>query len=88
MQSFYIIIENGTPYPKGYTTYASAVAAVKNKYCDYLCDQIKEMGTLYDIESILGNVNVPENTETNKTYLYIEKGVHINIYRYVLNLST
>jgi hypothetical protein len=40
------------------------------------------MGSLEDIESTLADVNPPENTETNKTYLYIEKGIHINIYKF------
>jgi len=82
MQSFYIVIENGDPYPTAYKSYAVAVKAVKDKHCEYLLDQIKELGSLEDIESTLADVNVPENTETNKTYLYIEKGIHIYIYRF------
>lgn len=82
MQSFYIIIENGESYPTAYKSYAAAVKAVKDKHGEYLCEQIKQMGDLQDIESILADVNVPENTETNKTYLYIEKGIHIYIHRF------
>ena len=81
MQSFYVIMENGDVYPVGYPTYAAAIKAVKTKHCEYLFDQIKEMGSLEDIESTLADVNVPENRETNKTYLYIEKGIHIYIYK-------
>jgi len=84
MQSLYIITENGEAYPTAYTSYAAAVKAVKEKHGEYLCDWIKQMGRLEDIESVLADINVPENTETNKTYLYIEKGIHIYIYRYVI----
>jgi len=82
MQSFYIVIENGDPYPTAYKSYAAAVKVVKDKHCEYLFDQIKQMDSLEDIESTLADVNPPENTETNKTYLYIEKGIHINIYKF------
>jgi hypothetical protein len=82
MQSFYIIIENGDPYPTAYKSYAAAVNAVKDKHCECLFDKIKELGSLEDIESTLADVNPPENTETNKTYLYIEKGIHIYIHRF------
>jgi hypothetical protein len=33
------------------------------------------------IESVLADINVPENTETNITNLYIEKGINIKIYK-------
>lgn len=82
MQSFYIIIENGESYPTAYKSYAAAVKAVKDKHCEYLFDRIKQMDSLEDIESTLADVNVPENSETNKTYLYIEKGIHIYIHRF------
>ena len=82
MQALYIVIENGDPYPTPYKSYAAAVKAVKDKHCEYLFDQIKQMDSLDDIESTLADVNPPENTETNKTYLYIEKGIHIYIYRF------
>ena len=84
MQSFYIIIENGEAYSTSYKSYAAAVKAVKEKHGEYLCDWIKQMGRLEDIESVLADINVPENTETNKTYLYIEKGIHIYIHRYLI----
>ena len=87
MQSFYAIMENGDVYPVGYPTYAAAVKAVKDKHCEYLCDWIKQMDRLEDIESALADVNVPENTQTNKTYLYIEKGIHIMIYKIPVTAS-
>jgi ActR/RegA family two-component response regulator len=86
--SFYVIIENGEAYPTGYTSYAAAVKAVKSKYCEYLCHQVKQLDMLEDIESVLADVNVPENKETNKTYLYIEKGIHITIYKIPVESSS
>jgi hypothetical protein len=78
MQSFYVVVENGEIYPKLYRTYASAVAAVKEKHHETLEAQIKEVGDLYSIESILADVNVPENS-AGETNLYIEKGINIQI---------
>jgi len=75
---FYIVIENGEPYPKGFKTYNDAVNAVKDKYATVIYDQISEMHDLASIESILADINVPE--APNKTSLYIEKGINIVIY--------
>jgi hypothetical protein len=76
----YIIVENGEAYPMAYKTYKEAVDVVKEKYRTYLEDMIKECLYLPDIESILRDINVPENPE-GKMYLYIEKGIHIYIYK-------
>jgi ActR/RegA family two-component response regulator len=84
MDYAYVVIENGESYPVAYTTYAAAVKAVKEKHCEYLCDWIKQMGRLEDIENILANINVPENTEKNKSCLYIEKGIHIMIHKLII----
>ena len=84
MEYIYIIVENGEPYLKTFKNYKSAVKAVKEKHKEYLEEQIKELYHLDMIESVLADVNVPENTEKNITHLYIEKG--INIYIYKLNL--
>jgi len=85
MQPIYVIIENGEPYPDAYKTYAAAVKAVKDKHCEYLFDQIKQMDSLEDIESTLADVNPPENISANNTYLYIEKGIHIHIHRFFIS---
>jgi hypothetical protein len=81
MESIYIVIENGDPYPTGFTTYKSAVISVKEKHREYLETQIKELVNLSDIEYLLDNINVPENVETGISKLYIEKGINIEIYK-------
>jgi len=78
MKSVYIIIENGDSYPTAYTTYMGAIFAVKEKHQLYIEEQIKDL-EFSDIQNILSDINVPENVETGKTYLYIEKGIHIFI---------
>jgi hypothetical protein len=75
---FYVVVENGEPYPKAFKTYKQAVAAVKEKHATTIEDQIREMGDLASIESILADINVPE--APIKTNLYIEKGINIVIY--------
>lgn len=81
MNFVYIIVENGEAYPNAYTTYKSAVDKIKEKYTEYLVEQIKELYHLDMIESLLADINVPENIETNITKLYIEKGINIVIYK-------
>jgi hypothetical protein len=81
MEYIYIIIENGEPYLKTFKNYKSAVLAIKEKHKEYLQEQIKEIYDLDSIESILADVNMPENTETNITNLYIEKEIYIKIYK-------
>jgi hypothetical protein len=79
MPYVYIIVENGEAYPAAYTKYESAVAAVKAKHKTYIEEQIKELMYLEDIESVLKDINVPENTTTGISQLYIEKGINISI---------
>lgn len=67
MQAVYCVVENGTAYEVAYTTYALAVAAVKEKHKDALSRP-----------DAYADVNVIEST-SNITYLYIEKGIHIYI---------
>jgi len=81
MNFVYIIVENGEAYPNAYNTYKSAIQRVKEKHKNYLEEQIKELYHLDMIESILADINVPENIETNITQLYIEKGINIEIYK-------
>jgi len=75
----YVVIENGEVYPLAYKRYMQALQAVKKKHKEYIEAQIKEIGSLEQIEYILSNINVLENTEKGKTHLYIEKGIHIVI---------
>ena len=81
MEYIYIIVENGEPYLTTFKNYKSAVLAVKQKHKEYLQEQIKELYDLDSIESVLADVNVPENTEKNITHLYIEKEIYIKIYK-------
>jgi hypothetical protein len=81
MEPIYIIVENGVPYPFAYKTYADCIWAVKSKHFQYLEEQIKDLYHLDFIETLLADINVPENTETNITKLYIEKGIHIMIHK-------
>jgi len=85
MEFIYIIVENGEPYLTTFKNYKFAVQAVKEKHKEYLEERIKELHYLDSIESVLADINVEENTEKNKTYLYIEKGIHIYIYRLPIN---
>jgi hypothetical protein len=85
MEYIYIIVENGEPYLKTFKNYKSAVEAVKEKHREYLQEQIKELYQLDMIESVLADVNVPENTKTNITNLYIEKGINIRIIKLSIN---
>ena len=82
IKMFYVVVENGEPYPDAFKTYKQAVAAVKEKYATTIEDQIREVGDLTSIESILANINVPEGH--NKTNLYIEKGINIVIYLFTV----
>ena len=84
MVCFYVIIENGELYPNPYSTYSGAVAAVKEKHKDYLEEQIKELGALDMIESVLADINVAENTHSGVSRLYIEKGINILIQKMTL----
>ena len=80
MDSIYVVIENGDPYPTSYISYASAIAAVQEKYNEIVADQIKEAQG----EAIASNIDSPED-EGGKTYLYVEKGTHIYIYKLPLS---
>ena len=81
MDFIYIIVENGSPYPMAYKTYKLAVDAVKEKHTEYLEEQIKELKYLRDIESVLADINVPENIISGVSKLYIEKGINIEIHK-------
>lgn len=81
MEYIYIVVENGEAYPNAYKNYKSAVKVVKEKHKEYLEEQIKELHYLYDIESVLADINVPENIETGISRLYIEKGINIVIHK-------
>lgn len=73
--SMYVVIENGLPYPHLYTSYASAAAA-QEKYKQVIEEQIEEANGY----PICSEIDVPEHT-SGTTYLYVEKGIHIYIYK-------
>jgi hypothetical protein len=75
MFSVYVVIENGEPYKHVYTSFDSAAAAVKEKHAEEIAEQISN-GYLNSSE-----IDVPEDKLSGKTYLYIEKGIHIYIYK-------
>ena len=76
MSSVYVVIENGDPYENVYTSYASAAAAVKEKHAEEIAEQIRQS----DCYPICSEIDVPEAV-TGTTYLYVEKGIHIYIYK-------
>jgi hypothetical protein len=78
MNAFYVIIENEEPYPIAYGSFESAVAVVKTKHKETIDAQLREANGEYEICSEL---DVPENKITGKTELYVEKGIHIHIYK-------
>lgn len=76
MSSLYVVIENGEPYKNVYRSFASAAAAVKEKYAEEIDEQTREMNG----DPICSEIHVPEEL-TGTTYLYVEKGIHIYIYK-------
>jgi hypothetical protein len=72
----YVVIENGDPYPNIYTSFKSAAAAAQEKYKEVIEGQLREA----DGYPICSELDVPENT-SGTTYLYVEKGIHIYIYK-------
>lgn len=76
MPSVYVVIENGESYANVYTSFASAAAAVKEKHAEEIANQLRES----EGYPICSEIDVPEDI-TGKTYLYVEKGIHIYIYK-------
>lgn len=72
----YIVIENGDPYQNIYTSFKSAAKAAQEKYKEVVEEQMREAGG----ESICSELDIPEDT-SGTTYLYVEKGIHIYIYK-------
>lgn len=77
MTSVYVVIENGDPYTAVYVSFASAAAAVKEKHAEEIDAQVREA----EGGPVCSDVDVAENVLAGKTYLYIEKGIHIYIYK-------
>ena len=70
-------------YPVLYNTYEEAYQAAIEKYKEQLDEERAEFAE--DGLAMASQVDVAENKETGKTYLYIEKGIYITIYRFKLN---
>ena len=77
MSSVYIVVENGEPYKLAYTSFDSAAAAVKEKHKEEVEAQLRELGG----GPICSDLDAPENKVTGKTYLYVEKEIHIYIHK-------
>jgi hypothetical protein len=77
MNAVYIVVENGEPYKIAYSSFASAAAAAKEKHKETVEEQMREA----DGGPICSDLDVPENTLTGKTYLYVEKEIHIYIHK-------
>ena len=77
MSSVYVVIENGEPYENVYTSFASASEAVREKHAEEIAEQIEDSNDY----PICSEIDVPEDILTGKTYLYVEKGIHIYIYK-------
>lgn len=73
----YIVVENGNPYPIAYKSFECASAVVKEKYKERIEEERIELGGY----GMCSEIDVPENVLTNKTYLYIEKEIHIYIHK-------
>jgi len=71
MFSVYVVIENGELYKHVYTSFDSAAAAVKEKYAEQISNDSPDCS----------EIDVPEDILTGNTYLYLEKGIHIYIYK-------
>ena len=73
----YVVVENGEPYLKVFRTYSEAISAVKERHAEALEEDLilsKEFSC-----PVINTVDSPE--AEGKTYLYIEKGIHIYVYR-------
>lgn len=76
MSSVYVVIQNGEPYKNVYTSFASAADAVKEKHAEEIAEQIRVSSY-----PICSEIDTPENILSGNTYLYVEKGIHIYIYK-------
>jgi len=77
MNAVYVVVENGEPYKIAYASFDSAAAAVKERHREELEAQLLEAAG----GPICTELDVPENMVTGKTYLYVEKEIHIYIYK-------
>jgi len=84
MDFVYVVIENGDPYPVVYTRYEDAINAVKLKHKETLDEDLRWANV--DGMHSVNVVDVPESNE-GPSYLYIEKGIHIYIYKLPITMK-
>jgi hypothetical protein len=75
MYEIYVIVEDNEAYPYAYTNYKGALDAVKQKYHDLLNNNDE------DTDNDINEIPEKEDTKSNVTELYIEKGIYINIFK-------
>jgi hypothetical protein len=85
MSNVYVVVENGELYPIMYRSYESARKAVTKKYAAELRAEWEEVKEMNDSDYQMAS-SIVDESETGRTYLYIEKGIHIIIQRYLIPL--
>jgi len=85
MSNIYVVVENGELYPVIYSSYESARKAVTTKYAVELREEWEEVKEMNDPDYKMVS-SIVDESETGRTYLYIEKGIHIIIQRYLIPL--
>ena len=85
MSKVYVVVENGELYPIMYSSYDSARKAVTTKYAAELRAEWEEVKEMNDPDYKMAS-SIIDESETGRTYLYIEKGIHIIIQRYLIPL--
>jgi hypothetical protein len=83
--NLYVVLENGELYPKLYSTYDAARAAVLDNHAEILDDERSECAEWGGM--MASQVDVEENKETGTTSLHVEKDIHITIQRYKVETS-
>ena len=76
----YIVVENGEPYPVAYMTFTASIAAVKLKHKEALDEEEAWLEKMGAGQLSINYVDVPESID-GVTHLYIEKALHIEIYK-------
>ena len=77
MNSVYVVVENGVPYAAAYVSFELAVLAVKAVHAEEINRQLEDAHG----EPICSELDVPENTLTGITHLYVEKGINIEVHK-------
>ena len=81
MTSVYIVVQNGESYPKAYTTFEDAKSAIYSKNYDHIQKLLEENDGYVELKDLVAFMSEEEDTETNKTQLYIEKEIYITVHK-------